>query len=29
MTIPMPELKFRDGQAIASMRKLPVTWDDV
>jgi cytochrome P450 len=29
MTIPMSELKFRDGQAIASMRELPVTWDDV
>jgi len=29
MTIPVSELEFRDGQAIASMRELPVTWDDV
>ena len=29
MTISMSELEFRDGQAIASMRELPVTWDDV
>jgi len=29
MTIPMSQLEFRDGQAIASMRELPVTWDDV
>jgi hypothetical protein len=29
MAIPLSELEFRDGQAIASMRELPVTWDDV
>ena len=29
MTVPMSELEFRAGQAIASMRELPVTWDDV
>ena len=29
MTIPAAELEFRAGQAIASMRILPVTWDDV
>ena len=29
MTIPVGELEFRAGQAIASMRELPVTWDDV
>jgi cytochrome P450 len=29
MTIPVSELEFRAGQAIASMRELPVTWDDV
>jgi cytochrome P450 len=28
MTVPMSELEFRPGQAIASMRELPVTWDD-
>jgi cytochrome P450 len=28
MTVPMAELEFREGQAIASMRALPVTWDD-
>jgi cytochrome P450 len=28
MTVPMSELEFREGQAIASMRALPVTWDD-
>lgn len=28
MTIPMSELEFREGQLIASMRELPVTWDD-
>jgi cytochrome P450 len=28
MTVPMSELEFRPGQAIASMRRLPVTWDD-
>jgi cytochrome P450 len=27
MTVPMAELEFRPGQAIASMRELPVTWD--
>lgn len=29
MTVPMSELEFRAGQAIASMRELLVTWDDV
>jgi cytochrome P450 len=28
MTVPMSELEFREGQVIASMRELPVTWDD-
>jgi cytochrome P450 len=28
MTRPMSELEFREGQAIASMRELLVTWDD-
>jgi cytochrome P450 len=28
MTGPMSELEFRAGQTIASMRELPVTWDD-
>jgi len=28
MTVPMSELEFREGQAIASMRELPVTGDD-
>jgi len=28
MTVPMSELEFRAGQVIASMRTLPVTWDD-
>jgi hypothetical protein len=28
MTGPVSELEFREGQAIASMRELPVTWDD-
>jgi cytochrome P450 len=28
MTVPMSELEFREGQIIASMRELPVTWDD-
>jgi cytochrome P450 len=28
MTVPMSQLEFREGQAIASMRELPVTWDD-
>jgi len=28
MTVPMSELEFREGQTIASMRELPVTWDD-
>jgi cytochrome P450 len=28
MSVPMSELEFRPGQAIASMRELPVTWDD-
>jgi cytochrome P450 len=28
MAVPMAELEFRAGQTIASMRQLPVTWDD-
>jgi len=28
MTVPMSELEFREGQTIASMRELLVTWDD-
>jgi cytochrome P450 len=28
MAVPMSELEFRAGQTIASMRELPVTWDD-
>jgi cytochrome P450 len=28
MTVPLSELEFREGQAIASMRQLFVTWDD-
>ena len=28
MTVPISDLEFRAGQAIASMRELPVTWDD-
>jgi cytochrome P450 len=28
MTVPMSGLEFRAGQAIASMRELPVTWGD-
>jgi cytochrome P450 len=28
VTVPMSELEFRAGQAIASVRELPVTWDD-
>jgi cytochrome P450 len=28
MTTPMSELEFREGQVIASMRELPITWDD-
>jgi cytochrome P450 len=28
VTVPMSELEFREGQGIASMRELPVTWDD-
>jgi cytochrome P450 len=28
MTVPMSALEFRPGHAIASMRELPVTWDD-
>ncbi|MGH3167738.1 MAG: cytochrome P450 [Trebonia sp.] len=27
MAVPMSELEFREGQVIASMRELPVTWD--
>ncbi len=29
MTVPMSALEFRAGQAIGSIRELPVTWDDV
>jgi cytochrome P450 len=28
MTVPMSKLEFRAGQVIASMRELPVTWDN-
>lgn len=28
MTIPMSELEFREGQLIASLRELPVTWGE-
>ena len=28
MTVPLPAIEFRTGQAVASMRELPVTWDD-
>ena len=28
LAVPMSELEFRAGQSIASMRELPVTWDD-
>lgn len=28
MAAGLPDLEFREGQAIASMRELPVTWDD-
>lgn len=28
MTIPVADLQFREGQSIASMRELPVTWDE-
>lgn len=28
MTVPLSDLEFRPGQAISSMRELPVTWDD-
>jgi cytochrome P450 len=28
IAVPMSELEFRAGQTIASMRQLPVTWDD-
>ena len=28
MTVPMSAIEFRAGHAIASMRELPVTWDD-
>jgi cytochrome P450 len=28
MAVPMSDLEFRAGQTIASMRELPVTWDD-
>jgi cytochrome P450 len=29
MAVPTSELEFREGQVIASMRELPVIWDDV
>jgi cytochrome P450 len=28
MTVPLSGIEFREGQAVASMRELPVTWDD-
>jgi cytochrome P450 len=28
MAVPVSDLEFREGQAITSMRELPVTWDD-
>lgn len=28
LAVPESELEFREGQAIASLRELPVTWDD-
>ena len=28
MTVPLSAIEFRAGQAVASMRELPVTWDD-
>jgi cytochrome P450 len=28
MAVPMAELEFRGGQVQASMRELPVTWDE-
>ncbi|MCL2584119.1 MAG: cytochrome P450 [Streptosporangiales bacterium] len=28
MTVPLPELEFREDQAITSVLELPVTWDD-
>jgi cytochrome P450 len=27
MTVPLAEIQFREGQLLASMRELPVTWD--
>jgi cytochrome P450 len=29
MAVPLAGIEFREGQVIASMRELPVTWDDV
>jgi cytochrome P450 len=29
MAVPLADIEFREGQVIASMRELPVTWDDV
>ena len=28
MAIPVAEIEFREGHLLASMRELPVTWDD-
>jgi Cytochrome P450 len=28
MAVPLSDIEFRAGQAVASMRVLPVTWDD-
>jgi cytochrome P450 len=28
MAVPLSDIEFREGQVIASMRELPVTWDD-
>jgi cytochrome P450 len=28
MAIPLEEIQFREGHLLASMRELPVTWDD-
>jgi len=28
MAVPVAEIEFREGHLLASMRELPVTWDD-
>jgi cytochrome P450 len=28
MAVPLDEIEFREGHLLASMRELPVTWDD-